>query len=304
MAFMGQMTSPLAPKKNLVPYQNDAPAMPAAPTTPAAPPPSNTSSVYRPPVSGDRKTGYLSVANAAQDVRAGTAAMRPQYESNLGGIQAYQNYQQNENPSFPTIRQGWNSIISNPNRPVQNYQIGYSPETQQAMRTAGSDVVAGGRTRALQNINRQAAAQGMGSTGAAMRSAMSLEPTWTSKALDARRQADLDAAAQERSDYWKAQDANTGDYWKGQENLQYGLKGLDTAEQGRENFNLKSFDTERNALNDQAALFGYDIGSLNPETNALQGAYKPGFWGQLGSSFAGALGNTLGLGNVKISKSI
>ena len=241
-----------------------------------------------------RKADYQQTRNDARSIREGLQEYRPQYGSIRSGIQQYQTDRNNTAESYPTIRSGWTNEINEPFRPDQTYKEGYDPSTVQAMRTSQSDIVAGGRTRAANEINRQAAAQGMQNTGAAMRSVMAMEPTWTAKAQAGRRTADLDAAEAARLDYQKNQDRIASDYWKGREARQSGLQGLDTFERGRESFNRNSFLDQLTALNDETGTYNMDIASMYPELQAQQGMYKPGFWGQFGSSFANSLGSSLG----------
>jgi len=242
----------------------------------------------------DRKSAYRRVSDAAAGIRTDLGNYRPQYGSIRGGIQAYQTDRNNTAESYPTIRSGWTNEINEPFRPDQTYKEGYDPATVQAMRTSQSDIVAGGRTRASNEINRQAAAQGMQNTGAAMRSVMAMEPTWTAKSQAGRRTADLDAAEAARLDYQKNQDRIASDYWNGRQARQQGLQGLDTFEQGREAFNRNSFRDQLQALNDETGTYNMDIATLNPEMKAYEGMYQPGFWGKLGSSFATGLGGGVG----------
>lgn len=243
-----------------------------------------------------RKADYQQTRNDARAVRGRTAALRPQYGSIRSGVQAYQTGQNNDNDSNTRIREGWKGIIDNPMRGPQTYREGYAPGEINQMKTGASDIVTAGRDRAARGINRQVAAQGMGNTGAGLRSVMSMEPGWTSKGIAARRDVDLDAAEAKRSDYWKGVDYNNQDYWKGQENQQRGLQGLDVFERGREGFNLDAFKTQGGLLNDEADLERIDLASFNPEMNATEGMYQPGFWGKLGGSFANSLGSGLGSG--------
>lgn len=258
----------------------------------------------------DRKGSYLGVANAASGIRSQLAEYRPQYGSIRSGMQAYQTAQNNASDSYPGIRAGWNQLSSdwqseadNSARPDQTYKEGYDPTTVNQMRTAQSDIVAGGRTRAANEINRQVNAQGMGATGAGIRSVMAMEPTWTAKSQAGRRTADIDAAEAARIDYQKNQDRIADDYWKGRAARQYALQGkastltgLNTFETGREAFNRNSFLDQLAALDAETGTYRTDVSTLYPEMGAYEGAYQPGFWGKFGSAFATSLGSSLGGG--------
>lgn len=243
---------------------------------------------------GDRKKSYMNAANDARGIRTAMGSTyRPQYSSIRSGMQAYQTDRNNTAESYPTIRSGWTDLATNPMRPDQGYKAGYSPETVNQMRTAASDTVAGGRANAMRNINRQAAAQGMGNTGAAMRQVAALEPKWTSEAISARRGADLDAAEAERLDRQKNYDREAADYWAGIDAKQAALQGLDVFERGRESFNRNSWLDQLGALDAETGTYSTDLGALDAELEAYGGAYRPGGWSRFGGQLGGAFANRL-----------
>jgi hypothetical protein len=216
---------------------------------------------------------------------------------------------------------------------------GYDQATVDKMYGKLSDVATGGARTLQQSLGKQAAAQGMGSTGAVMRNMMTANEGLSGQLLGAQRDVDLANATAKREDLWNAAQglgattgqeqatasgrlnvgsgygalaagrsslgAGYGDVAKGFTDIQAGrnataagyggLQSLtDQANQSNLELQSRTYDQNQNALAGETQLQGLRSSLYEPMAATLSGKNKPGFWGTLGNSFAGALGSGLG----------
>ena len=229
----------------------------------------------------ERKSSYLDVAKGAQGIRAGLGGFRGALSDfRTGQIQpqraAISAQRQAPRPDIDTARTAYKNIIDNP------AARGFDAATLNKMRGVQSDVAAGQRGSYLKDMNRQVRAQGLGNTGAALRNQRQYTESAEPRLRAAFRDIDIENAKQGRGEYLEAVKAMPG------------IQGIE------DQYNSNMFQLENQVLGQEQNTYGLESSTypmetqtLNPEMAAYQQAYKPGFWGQFGSSFANSLGSGL-----------
>ena len=230
---------------------------------------------------GQRKSSYLDVANQAKTTAGGAGKLR-------GEIGAFRTgYLEPERHKLETIRQGprpdteaargyYRGILEDPGRGK------WSPETVRGMFSQTTEAGAGGRNAFLKEMNRQTRAAGMGATGANLRNLQTYDEGFEGRNRGSMR--DIQIANE-----LQAREAMKG--------AAAGSAGIQEMEDRWNLANLAQqqelLGREQQTYNQQGATFGTELDSLNPQMQAYEGAYRPGFWGKLGSSFATGLGSGL-----------
>ena len=230
---------------------------------------------------GERKKSYLDVARQAQETRTGVGKLR-------GEIGAFrQGYLEPERHKVETIRQAprpdveaargyYRGILEDPGRGR------WSPETVRGMYSQATEAGAGGRNAFLKEMNRQVRAAGMGHTGASLRNLQTYD-----EGFEARNRASM-------------RDIQIANELQAREAMKGAATGAASLQEMEDRWNLLNLSQQANLLgmeqtsyNQQGATYPMELQALDPQMAAYQQAYRPGFWGQLGSTFAQGLGSGL-----------
>jgi len=211
---------------------------------------------------------------------------------------------------------------------------GYGQDTVNKMYGKLAGTAQGAATDLSRNLNKASAALGVGNTGASMRNVMTGNERLSSDLLGATRDVDLEQAKASREDLWAATKGmgDTGaaerDISTGYANLSAGERevgsgygqigegygniskaqqdigtGYDSIQGLEDRFNAgvigaqgQTYDQTQAALQGENDLFGTQVQSYNPQTEAYKQKGRPGFWGDFGNSFATSFGRNLGGG--------
>jgi hypothetical protein len=228
---------------------------------------------------GERKSAYLKLAGAAQQTRGDIG----KYRGEIGGWRTGELQPQRAKieaqrtaprPDVELARREYTNIINNP------AARGYDAATLNRMRGVQSDVSAGQRGSYLKDMRRQVQAQGLGNTGTAIRNLNQYTEGNEARTRAAFRDIDIANAQQGRGEYLEAVKSMPG------------LQSMEDA-YNQNMFQLQNqvLGQEANAYQLQGATFPMETQTMQPELEATQGAYRPGFWGQLGSSLAQGIGS-------------
>jgi hypothetical protein len=228
---------------------------------------------------GERKSSYLKLASASQQTRGDIG----KYRGEIGDWRTSQLQPQRAaletartgpRPDIELARREYTNIINNP------AARGYDAATLNKMRGVQSDVSAGQRGSYLKDMRRQVQAQGLGNTGTALRNLNQYTEGNEARTRAAFRDIDIANAQQGRGEYLEA------------------VKSMPGLQSMEDQYNTNMFQLQNQVLGQEAnsyglqgATFPMETGTMYPELQATAGAYRPGFWGQMGSAFAQGLGS-------------
>jgi hypothetical protein len=187
----------------------------------------------------------------------------------------YGSYQKNFIPQMKTaagnLMENQYSMMTDPTK------RGFSPEVQGQMFGKQADALSGARTSFGKENQRMVSAQGLGSTGQAMRNKMQYDSDNAGKMREASRDVSLANAQQDKSDYWNAVAGYGG--------------SIDTM-RGVAGSSLAGTQAESDFWTNQAAI-DTNMAQLELQQKQLD---SQGFWGSFKRGLGGMLGG--GIGNL------
>lgn len=171
-----------------------------------------------------------------------------------------ESYRTTPRPDVDLARREYRGLIEDPTK------RGFSEGTVGKMFGRQADVATGQRSSFSNMLRRNLAGRGMGNTGAGLRAQMQFRESQDTGLRSAMRDIDLENENLKRQEYFGA------------------LSALPQIQSMEDEFNLRNFGTQ--------------LGTFRPEQEAMQQAYKPGFWGNLGPALlqagATAFGGPIG----------
>jgi hypothetical protein len=228
---------------------------------------------------GQRKSSYLDVAKSAQETARGIGG----YREELGGFRRQHlepmRYRMEEmrtapRPDIETARGAYKKIIESPEA------RGFSPETVRSMYGAATEAGAGARGSYLRDIGKSLAASGMGHTGAGLRMQKAYDEGFEARNRASMRDIQIENEKMKRGEYMRA------------------VEQMPALQEMENRWNLQNMAQQAGMLGMEAEnwqdigrTYPMELQALSPQMQAYEQAYRPGFWGQLGSSFAQGLGS-------------
>lgn len=195
------------------------------------------------------------------------------------------------------LRSLFSGMISDPSK------RGYDDATVAKMYGKAADVATGAKTNLVQNLNKNAAASGMGSTGAVMRNVMTANEGLSGQLLSAQRDVDLANAEAQRADLWNAaaglgqtsaasnaSAAARGQVAQGMQSTAQTYNQIQGQEDQANQANLalqsQGFNQILGQQEAETNLQGLRSSLYDPMQTAVAQKNKPGFWGTLKSGIA------------------
>lgn len=212
-------------------------------------------------------------------------------------------------------RQRYQEMMNDPSK------RGYGDDTLNKMYGKQADIATASKGNLQRDLNKAAAAGGMGGTGAAMRNAMTANERLSSDLLGSRRDIDIANAEASREDLNRATSGML-DVGQAERGIQTGQSQIASGRQGISSGfqNMQSLEDawQRGMLGLEGQGMGLEQSALGLENQGLSGenqfyagtimpsfedqlkayqlANQKGFWGNLGNSIASNLGSWFGPG--------
>ena len=234
-------------------------------------------------------------------------SMRPEYGAQRGALtdwrtnrlqpvtdqagaytQSIKDWRTADRPDFNLVSQNYRDMITDPSK------RGFSDATTGKMFSRQADVLGGAKSQYENNVRRNIAATGMGSTGAGIRALQSYEPGFQSSLRSSMRDIDLENENLKRSELFKSMEGLQGQqaYMDELQKSGLGLEGQGIGLQGqfldREN---ATFDQYLKNLMGETSVVEGEGQNFDVQESALEQKNKPGFWSSL---LKGALNSAIG----------
>jgi len=224
-----------------------------------------------------QKKKLEAVSNQAAGTRSSMEQFRPEFAKQRADIAKWQAAPRADTIQARTdlgaARDVYAGQIADPNK------LGYTAETVNAMKAKQLGASQGAATDLRRNLDRTSAATGMGSTGAAMRNAMTSNERLSSELLGVNRDVDLAQAQASREDLASATQGMGA------------ISAMDSnIGKGEDAFRMAGIDANQQALQGETGLFNAETGTYGAQNQALGQANKAGFWGTTFQNLLGAGG--------------